>query len=120
LVRIGLDQVAAWIPENEALSNTSFTTSYPRIATADLPADATVLDVRGADEFSASHVKGAKNIAYTRLAARLDEIPSGKPLFVHCGSGIRAALASAFLASRGHDVVHVDGSFAEIPTGLME
>ncbi len=119
LIRIGLDHVAAWIPANEALSNTSFITSYPRITTADLPTDATVLDVRGADEFAASHVKGAKNIAYTRLAARLDDVPSGKPLFVHCGSGIRAALASAFLASRGHDVVLVDGLFAEIPTRLM-
>lgn len=118
LIRIGLDHVAAWIPADEALSAADFTDSYPRVATAELPADVAVLDVRGADEFAASHVRGANNIAYTRLAARLDEVPSGKPLFVHCGSGVRAALASAFLASRGHDVVFVDGPFAEIPSGL--
>ena len=79
-----------------------------------------MLDVRGADEFAAGHVKGATHIAYTRLAARIDELPSGEPLFVHCGSGMRAALASAFLASRGIDVVHVDGDFAEIPASLRE
>ena len=118
LIRIGLDHVAAWIPADEALSDTRFIASYPRIAPAELPADAAVLDVRRADEFAANHVKGAKNIAYTRLAARLDEVPSGSPLFVHCAGGTRAAIASAFLASRGCEVVHVDGSFAEIPAGL--
>jgi len=118
LIRIGLDEVAAWIPADEALSNASFTQGYPRITPADLPAGSTVLDVRGADEFAASHVKGAQHIAYTRLAARMNDVPSGTPLFIHCGTGIRAAMASAFLASRGHDVVLVDGLFDEIPTGL--
>ena len=77
-----------------------------------------VLDVRGADEFAASHVTGAKNIAYTRLAARLDEVPSGGPLYVQCGSGLRAGIATAYLAGQGHDVVLVDGDFAEIPNHL--
>ncbi len=120
LIRIGLDHVVAWIPVEEALAGGRFTAGYPRIKPAELPADATVLDVRGADEFSAGHVKGAKNIAYTRLAARLDEAPAGAPVFVHCGTGIRASLASAFLASRGREVVHVDGTFAEIPEELKE
>jgi hydroxyacylglutathione hydrolase len=118
LIRIGLDQVEAWIPAAEALSETHLTASYPRISTADLPADATVLDVRGADEFAASHVTGATNIAYTRLAARIGEVPQGNPLYVHCGSGLRAAIACPYLASQGHDVVHVDGPFAEISIGL--
>ena len=118
LVRIGLDQVDAWIPAAEALSAADSTASYPRIAASQLPAGATVLDVRGADEFAASHVKGAKNIAYTRLAARLDEVPAGSPLHVHCASGLRAAIASAYLASLGREVIHVDGSFAEIPAIL--
>ncbi len=118
LIRIGLDHVEAWIPATEALAETAVTTSYPRISTADLPADATVLDVRGADEFAASHVTGATNIAYTRLAARIGEVPSAKPLYVHCGSGLRAAIACPYLARQGHEVVHVDGPFAEIPTRL--
>jgi len=117
LIRIGLDHVAAWIPADEALSDTRFIASYPRIAPAELPVDAAVLDVRRADEFAASQVKGATNIAYTRLAARLDEVPSGRPLFVHCAGGTRAAIASAFLASHGYEVVHIDGPYAEIPAG---
>lgn len=118
LVRIGLDRVEAWIPANEALSASDLVSGYPRISTRELQAGNQVLDVRGADEFAASHVAGAKNIAYTRLAARLDEVPSGSPLFVHCGSGLRAGIATAYLASQGRDVVHVDGGFAEIHADL--
>ena len=120
LVRIGLDHVDAWIPIHEALTNPGLTRGYKRIATAELPRGVAVLDVRRADEFAASHVKGAKNIAYTRLAARFDEVPDAQPLYVHCAGGNRAAIAAAYLASRGKNVVHVDGSFAEIPQGLIE
>jgi hydroxyacylglutathione hydrolase len=119
LIRIGLDHIDGWIPAAEALTASSFITSYPRIAAADLPADAIVLDVRGADEFASQHVKGAKNIAYTRLAARFDEVPSASPLHVHCAGGLRAAIAAAYLASRGREVIHVDGPFAEIPVEMM-
>lgn len=118
LIRIGLDRLEAWIPADEALSDDVFTTSYPVIPATALSADVTVLDVRRADEFEAGHVKGAKNIAYTRLAGRLGEVPETKPLYVHCASGLRAAIASAYLDSLGREIVHVDGSFAEIPAGL--
>jgi hydroxyacylglutathione hydrolase len=119
LIRIGLDHIAAWIPATEALTATAFTTSYPRIQPAALPAGATVLDVRRADEFAARHVQGATNIAYTRLAARLDEVPSAAPLHIHCAGGTRAAIASAYLASRGHEVIHVDGAFTDIPAEML-
>ncbi len=118
LIRIGLDHVAAWIPADEAHGKTELVSSHPRIAPAELHAGVAVLDVRGADEFAASHVTGARHIAYTRLAERLEDIPTADPLFVHCGSGIRAAMAAAFLASRGHRVVSVDGPFSEIPAAL--
>ncbi|MEX1049201.1 MAG: rhodanese-like domain-containing protein [Akkermansiaceae bacterium] len=116
LVRIGLDRVEAWIPVDEALTHSAV--SYRQIAPSELPENVVVLDVRGADEYAASHVKGAKNIAYTRLAARVDELPNGAPLFVHCASGLRAAIASAYLAGLGRDVVQLDGPFSEIPAAL--
>ena len=81
---------------------------------------AAVLDVRGAGEFAADHVKGAVNIAYTRLAARISEVPNGSPLFIHCGSGLRAAFATSFLAVEGHEVVYVNGSFGEISAGIRK
>ena len=122
LVRIGLDDVLAWIPAAEAMEADGFTSSVPRLQTDDLAdalaedSGALVLDVRGADEFAAGHVEGAVNIAYTRLAARLAELPESRPVYVHCGSGLRASLAVSFLASRGIDVVHVDGNYGAIRT----
>jgi hydroxyacylglutathione hydrolase len=119
-VRIGLDEVAAWIPAGEALKAHEWTSALPRISTAELAAaladegSAVVLDVRGADEFAAGHVGGALNIAYTRLGARLAEIPNRRPVYVHCGSGLRASMAASFLAAKGVEVVHVDGDYAAI------
>jgi hydroxyacylglutathione hydrolase len=124
LVRIGLDKVEGWIPVSEALAIGEITAHQESITTGAL-ADAlaahphaAVLDVRGAGEFAEGHVKGAKNIAYTRLAARLAEVPAGDPLYVHCGSGLRAAFAVSYLAGEGHHVVYVNGAFGEIPAGI--
>jgi hydroxyacylglutathione hydrolase len=118
LIRIGLDRVEAWMPIDEALSLSTLLHGYARISPSELKAGQPVLDVRGADEFAAGHVTGAKNIAYTRLAARFDELPSASPLHVHCAGGLRAAIAAAYLASRGREVVHVDGAYGEIPLSL--
>lgn len=120
LVRIGLDEVEAWIPAAEAIRAHEWTSASPRIETTQLTAalaedaGALVLDVRGADEFAAGHVAGAVNIAHTRLAARLTDIPNRRPVYVHCGSGLRAAMAVSYLAAMGLDVVHVDGNYGGI------
>ncbi len=115
LVRIGLDRVVAWIPVKEALAVSSLVVAVTRITTAELSGalaahpGAAVLDVRGSGEYAAAHVDGAVHIPYTRLAARLAEVPDSHPLYVHCGSGLRASFAVPYLSSAGRDVVHVDG-----------
>ncbi|MFH5885086.1 rhodanese-like domain-containing protein [Halalkalibaculum sp. DA3122] len=70
-----------------------------------------VLDVRKASEFEERHVEGALNFAHTRLMETRSEIPSDKTLLVHCQSGGRSSVASAFLAKHGHDVVLIDDNF---------
>ena len=117
LVRIGLDKIEAWICVSEALAVPGVTSHQKSITTAELAShpDAVVLDVRGASEFDDCHVRGAKNIAYTRLAARLEEVPDAHPLYVHCGSGLRASFAVPYLVSKNLEVVYVDGPFSEIP-----
>lgn len=118
LVRIGLDLVTGWMTLAEASAAADFQTSIPRIKPAEIPANASVIDVRNANEHASRHLKGAKNIAYTRLAARIDEVPKDETFHVHCAGGLRAAMAAAYLASQGRDVIQVDGAFADFPEAL--
>ena len=73
--------------------------------------DLAILDVRGATEHADGAIAGSLNIAHTRLAERLDDLPAGKRLAVHCAGGMRSASASAFLRRAGFDVVNVAGGF---------
>ncbi len=78
------------------------------------PGDAsTWLDVRGAAEFAADHVEGALQIAQSRLAVEQARIPRGRPVTVHCATGGRASLASAYLSRLGFDVRYVDDDFVQ-------
>lgn len=125
LIRIGLDHVDAWITASEmtgvsdALMTTQafITTSHLQEVLNAHP-EAQVLDVRSADEYSARHVEGSLHIAYTRLATRLNELPQGRRLYVHCGSGLRASLATAYLSKEGYNAVLVDGAFDKISSDI--
>lgn len=114
LYRIGLDGLNGWATVAELEAAGLLTGSQPKIDFTDFDAEraaseGVILDVRTTLEFAQGHVANAISIPYTRLLPRLDEVPRNRRLFVHCGSGRRAALASSFLRSRGYDAVHVDG-----------
>lgn len=110
LVRIGYDRVASYVAPQEAPAGGRATTaiSFDELAALERP---TVLDVRGAGEYAAGHLDGALHIPHTRLAARLDELPRGERIHVHCRSGARAAAATSLLEREGFDVVLVDGMY---------
>jgi hydroxyacylglutathione hydrolase len=116
LVRIGYDNIAGFVPPSALVECGLSEEIIKRVDFHDLDAgmDAgmyTILDVRGAAEF-AVHVPGAINIAHTRLADRLAEIPKDKPVLTYCRTGNRASAAAALLAREGYDVTLVDGEFA--------
>ena len=76
------------------------------------PADALILDVRSAEEFSASHVPGARNIPFDEIGDRLAEIGEAKsaPIVVYCQSGRRAGKAADTLLDAGYtNVLHLEG-----------
>jgi hydroxyacylglutathione hydrolase len=117
LVRIGLDDIAGWVPVEEFerwRDAGGATASIARVSFAEAPQPgdgATWLDVRGAAEFAADHVPGALHVPQSRLGVEQARVPQGGPVVVHCATGGRAALASAFLASLGRDVRYVDDDF---------
>ena len=64
--------------------------------------DFMILDVRTPAEYAAGHIAGATLLPVQELAARLDEVPRDRPVFVHCKGGKRSARASRLLASKGY------------------
>lgn len=121
LVRIGLDRITSWTPPAEleaCRANGSRLASIEVIDFGDVErrradADVHVLDVRRATEFARSRIDGATNIAHTRLAARLEELPRDCELLVHCLSGARASAAASLLEREGFRVAAVNDIFTQ-------
>lgn len=118
LVRVGIDrpaaaatgQAAGWVRAGESLA------TFPRARFTDL-AEArergervVVLDVRRAAERAEGYVDGSAHIPIHELPGRIGEVPDGA-VWVHCATGMRAAIAASLLDSVGRDVVAVDDGF---------
>lgn len=61
----------------------------------------TLIDVRTPEEFSTGALEGAINVPLDDMRQMLDRIPSGKPIVLYCGVGLRGYLASNILRQRG-------------------
>lgn len=120
LIRIGYDHIAGYATPDDlaawaASGGTTATTE--RIDFAELDRrraieDIGVLDVRGAAEYAEARRGDAINLAHTRLAVRLAEVPRGRPIAVYCATGSRASSASSMLEREGFDVLYVDDNFS--------
>ncbi|MPY80838.1 MAG: MBL fold metallo-hydrolase, partial [Actinophytocola sp.] len=125
LARIGIDKLAAAAtgkPEELAADpaqlRSTATASFTDLAAAQsgqqqngLPLPDVILDVRTNNEYGDSHVDNAVHIPLYELTSRAGELPSGT-IWVHCGSGYRAAVAASLLERDGRtDVVVVDDHF---------
>ncbi len=109
----GPDAVEAWRRTGGKLQIIPGAT-LSEVKTAAASDGTTLLDVRGEAEWKSGHVPGALNIPVGSLDQRLEEIPTGRPIIVHCQSGARAAIAASVLKARGFADVRVfGGGFAE-------
>jgi rhodanese-related sulfurtransferase len=69
-----------------------------------------LVDVRNMDEFLEARIPGARFIPLPEFAARFEELPKDRPLFLFCRSGSRSAAATAHLVRQGWtDVSNVNG-----------
>jgi hydroxyacylglutathione hydrolase len=80
----------------------------PRIAVTELDGllavDAvTLIDIRNTAERGLGTIDGAIHIPLAQLYARLHEVPTHKPIVVHCRSGWRSSAAASLLRARGFD-----------------
>ncbi len=74
------------------------------------PAHPILLDVREMNEFVDVRAPGAMLLPTSVLAARIGEVPTDRPLFVVCRTGVRSAAVTGFLARSGrNDVFNVTG-----------
>jgi glyoxylase-like metal-dependent hydrolase (beta-lactamase superfamily II)/rhodanese-related sulfurtransferase len=109
LGRIGFDNVAGYLNEGmEALgTRPDLLQSVPRITAAALAEQIDdqkapfVLDVRSENEHGIVHLGRSHNVPLTHLRERLAEVPSGRPVVVHCEGGYRSAIACSILAQAG-------------------
>jgi rhodanese-related sulfurtransferase len=69
-----------------------------------------LIDVREANEFVAVRAPDAVLMPMSTFAARVGELPAGRPLMLVCHLGSRSAAAAGFLIRSGRaDVVNVAG-----------
>jgi hydroxyacylglutathione hydrolase len=125
LTRIGFDQVAGWLRVDALAATRDALASIRSINFREMPAlivkdpDMLVLDVRGAADYEARHIKGALNVAHSWLRAWLAKVPVNRTVIVHCQSGNRAAASSAYLERNGRRTIYVNDAFGNIPAELL-
>ncbi len=116
LIRIGLDNIKGFATPEELVEfenegGTLFSTetiNFEKVDALMPTGEFNLLDVRKSSEFDEGHHPQALNISHTRLVDRLEEIPTDKPVLVHCKSGARAAAASALLEKEGLVVQYIN------------
>ncbi len=120
LARIGIEHIAgAHAGAFPPAGTDGAVRSYPVRTFADLRLAIQVpgnvaLDVRRDDEWERGHLDQAMHIPLHDLEDRIDSLPAGI-LWVHCGAGYRASIASSLLARRGREVVLIDDRFPAAP-----
>lgn len=78
-----------------------------------LPRDGsvTLLDVRTRTEAARGSIPGFINIPLDSLRQRLGEIPTDRPVYVHCHSGLRSYIACRMLTGSGCDCYNLAGGW---------
>jgi hydroxyacylglutathione hydrolase len=108
LMRIGLDNIYGYIPsikvweeedgklEQEAvISLDEFKILYENNGIQ-------IVDLRGATEFAAGHIKGADHVFIGSLPNNLNRINKDKKVVIHCQGGDRATIGYSLLARQGY------------------
>ena len=73
---------------------------------------ATIIDVREKNEYDQGHIKGVPNIPFSEIRERTNEIPTDKPVYIHCRSGQRSYNVALLLKHLGfNNIYNITGSY---------
>jgi hydroxyacylglutathione hydrolase len=120
LGRIGFDHVVGYLKDGlrSLVSRPDLTATTERIsatlASERLATGAPLLvDVRGPHEREQKHIAASINVPLNRLIERVGELPTHRPLLLHCAGGYRSSIAASLLHARGfRDVSEIAGGIA--------
>jgi rhodanese-related sulfurtransferase len=123
LGRIGFDRVVGYLAGNvvpllrelpggaERSSRVTAAELGARMAAKGQPS-VVVIDVRNPSELESGRIEGSMSIPLSQLVARIEEIPSDRPIVVHCASGYRSSIAASVIARRRNpDVSDLIGGY---------
>lgn len=73
---------------------------------------ASAVDVREPDEYDARHIPGVQLLPLSQIMARINEVPSERPVYVVCEHGARSLAVADALNDLGIEAVNVAGGTA--------
>jgi rhodanese-related sulfurtransferase len=131
LGRIGFDQVAGYLEDGlhsvrsrpELMMSTerlSAQVAAERVAAAAHEGAPVIVDVRAPGERQQKRIPGSVGIPLNHLVERLSELPSDRPLLVHCAGGYRSSIAASLLQRHGFTrVSEIAGGIAAWDAGQL-
>ncbi len=113
LGRIGFDEVTGYLEGGmqalaehpDLLSRTERITAGTLAEQLDSKEAPHVVDVRTPREWKDKRIGGSLNMPLNHLLEKIDEIPRGRPIVVHCQSGYRSSIAASILEREGIEKV---------------
>lgn len=81
-----------------------------------------IVDVRPSAAYCTSHIIGAINIPYAKVAKpyNLDKLPIDKPILVYCGTGLTSSQVGPLLGMMGYQIRILITPFGSVPAEYKE
>jgi glyoxylase-like metal-dependent hydrolase (beta-lactamase superfamily II)/rhodanese-related sulfurtransferase len=121
LARVGSDNAVGYLNVGHDGAFPAELTDLVRTAARTTPAElddllaenaVTLVDIRNPGEVEQGHIPGSVHIPLAQLRARLNQLPTDKPIVVHCAGGWRSSVAASLLRAYGFDnVSDLDGGY---------
>lgn len=131
LGRIGFDQVVGYLDDGlhsvearpelmMATERLSAQVAAERVASAAPERKPILIDVRAPGERQQKRIAGSVSMPLNHLSERLSELPTDRPLLVHCAGGYRSSIAASLLQRHGFaQVSEIAGGIAAWDAGKL-